>query len=531
MRTEQLGVVYTQSWVVNFILDIVGFVPGSGITKKIIIEPSCGKGVFLTSIAERLADEVLALSCEWDQISHAVRAYDIDSKSLKDAKNNVMQTLVQKGCPTKIAEKLTNQWIVQGDFILEVVPASDFIVGNPPYVRATEINLEKRAEYVKRLHSVTNGCDLYVSFYDRAIDTLKKGGVLCFICADRWLQNQYGRRLRKRINDECNLTNLIRMHDVDVFDKKVSTYPAITTIRKDASTKQLRFVNCFPNFNKEDASAVVRWLNNEPRKFIQKNFEAAIINKPTGADIYPLGSHELVDFISKAQMQLPNLEEAGVNVGIGIATGCDEIFLTEIEDIVERDRMLPIFYFRDYRKGLLSRRRWLINPWQNDGQLVDLERYPKLRSYFESHKERLKQRHVAQKNKVAWYRTIDKIFPELMKRNLLLLPDIASTPQPLLSFGLYPHHNCYWLASDEWDLSTLGGLIMADTTKRFIEALGVKMRGGTLRFQAQYLRLVHLPKYDNISEEIKIGLSKAFQAKDVTSANYYAEAAYKEALN
>ena len=138
--------------------------------------------------------------------------------------------------------------------------------------------------------------------------------------------------------------------------------------------------------------------------------------------------------------------------------------------------------------------------------MVNLDEYPRLKTYLETNKERLSRRYVAKKNKAAWYRTIDKLTPGLLDRDLLLIPDMAAQPDPILSHGKYPHHNCYWITSDEWDLEVLGGLLMADTTRRFIDALGVKMRGGTLRFQAQYLRLVHMPKYIQISDTNKLGL-------------------------
>lgn len=38
------GVVYTKEWVVNLILDVAGYVPGAGISDKMIVEPSCGCG-------------------------------------------------------------------------------------------------------------------------------------------------------------------------------------------------------------------------------------------------------------------------------------------------------------------------------------------------------------------------------------------------------------------------------------------------------------------------------------------------------
>ena len=529
MASTHHGVVYTKKWVVDLILDVAGYVPGTGISDKVIIEPSCGCGAFLTVIAGRLADDAIAVGKGWTSLGNAIRAYDIDSASIETARKAAVEALMTRGCPAIQARELCEQWIVHGDFILDDVPAADFIVGNPPYVRAVEIDRTKRSLYVKRLSSVTTGCDLYVSFFDRGLDTLKVGGTLCFICADRWLQNKYGTLLRSRMGTDCDLVSLVRMHGVDAFDDEVDAYPAVTTVRKGVAADHLKFVNCAPEFNEADATAVLDWLMDDEPDLVGERFEAFEIDKPTGDRMYPLGNHDLVRFVSQACERLPKLEEAGVKLGIGIATGCDDVFLTEDDDLVESDRMVPIFYMRDHRRGNDDRQRWLVNPWNDDGTLVNLDKYPRLKTYLETNKERLSRRYVAKKNKTAWYRTIDKLTPGLLDRDLLLMPDMAAQPDPILSHGKYPHHNCYWITSDEWDLEVLGGLLMADTTRRFIDALGVKMRGGTLRFQAQYLRLVHMPKYIQISDTNKLGLSRAFNEKDMALATKFAEAAYKEA--
>lgn len=154
------GVVYTKKWVVNLILDVAGYVPGTGISDKVIVEPSCGCGAFLTVIAARLADDAIAVGKGWTSLGNAIRAYDIDSASIETARKAAAESLMKRGCPAIQARELCEQWIVHGDFILDDVPAADFIVGNPPYVRATEIDRGKRALYVKRLSSVTTGCDL-----------------------------------------------------------------------------------------------------------------------------------------------------------------------------------------------------------------------------------------------------------------------------------------------------------------------------------------------------------------------------------
>lgn len=530
MASEHHGVVYTKRWVVDMILDLVGYIPGTGIADKIVVEPSCGCGAFMVAIADRLADEVASRGLGWDRIAGAVRGYDVDPEAVAETVSVTASVLAVKGCPGDMACSLAEGWVTCGDFLLDDAAPCDFVVGNPPYVRATEIDRGKRELYCAALPSVTSGCDLYVSFFDRGIDLLRRGGALCFICADRWLQNGYGRRLRKRVGTACNLSALVRMHGVDAFDDEVDAYPAITLMRREPPQGRIRFVNCATDFGSGDVETVEAWLAGDGDSLRAERFEAFEVDRPEGDDVYPLGSSELVGFVTEARSKLPSLEGAGVHIGIGVATGCDEVFLTKDEHLVEPVRMMPIFYMRDYRRGRADGRRWLVNPWEADGTLIDLDEYPKTKEYFEANRERLERRHVSKRNGNAWYRTIDKITPGLIDRDLLFMPDMAANPDPVLSRGLYPHHNCYWITSDTWDLHVLGGLLMSDTTRAFVDALGVKMRGGTLRFQAQYLRLVHVPRYERIDDEVRAGLSRAFDDKDRDAATVFALRAYKEAM-
>jgi hypothetical protein len=92
--------------------------------------------------------------------------------------------------------------------------------------------------------------------------------------------------------------------------------------------------------------------------------------------------------------------------------------------------------------------------------------------------------------------------------------------------GLYPHHNLYYVVSDSWDLEVLGGLLLSRIAEAFIAAYGVKMRGGTLRFQAQYLRKIAVPAPDTISASVATRLREAFRARDREAATRAAEEAY-----
>jgi hypothetical protein len=90
-------------------------------------------------------------------------------------------------------------------------------------------------------------------------------------------------------------------------------------------------------------------------------------------------------------------------------------------------------------------------------------------------------------------------------------------------------HNLYYLTSKAWDLEVLGGLLLSRVAQLFIEAYCVRMRGGTLRFQAQYLRRIRVPDPDSLPEQVRDQLQQAFRARDRDAATAAAIKAYEVA--
>jgi len=218
----------------------------------------------------------------------------------------------------------------------------------------------------------------------------------------------------------------------------------------------------------------------------------------------------------------PALEDVktGTRVGIGVATGADEVFVTRTPPDIEKDRLLPLAMVRDLGTGQLEwSGHYLVNPWREDGTLVRLKECPQLAKYLEEHGPQLTKRHIAERLPATWYRTIDKVDPTLIARPKLLIPDMRLTIHPVLDDGkTYPHHNLYYVVSETWDLQVLGGLLLSRVAQAFIEAYAVKMRGGTLRFQAQYLRRIRVPRQSDLTEADRRELADAFERRDVEAA-------------
>ena len=226
---EERGAIYTKREVVEFILNLVGFKSNAPLLKFRLLEPSFGHGDFLLPAIDRLlavAAQENALSV--DQLSQSIRAVELHRPTFKSTKKLVIAKLRQFGMSFEDANLITENWLLQGDFLLSEFQ-NDFthIVGNPPYVRQEAIPNVLMAEYRMRYTTIYDRADIYVPFIERSLNLLTAKGKLGTICADRWMKNKYGKKLRELVSRDYSLTTYVDMNDVDAFHAEVSALSLI----------------------------------------------------------------------------------------------------------------------------------------------------------------------------------------------------------------------------------------------------------------------------------------------------------------
>ncbi len=528
------GEVFTRRWVVDLILDLAGYRADEDLGASVIVEPACGAGAFLGPIVERLAESCRRYGRSLAEMGQAIRAFDVLDRNVDAARESVAARLVELGQSADIAANLSSQWVSRGDFLLGAESdgslQADFVVGNPPYVRLEEIPTEVSAAYRSECSTMRGRADIYVGFFEKGLSMLGPEGRLAFICADRWMHNQYGERLRALVASEYAVDTVVAMHDVNAFEDTVSAYPAITVLRNGRQGRA-HVVEAMDGFDAADGRTVAQWLA-DGRDVVPDEgcFSAARLDQWFGGSgLWPSGSPIGLELLADLEERFDPLEDwrTGTRVGIGVATGCDDVFVVEDAPDVEPCRLLPILTAQDIASGTPRwSGRFLVNPWEG-GRLVDLDQYPGLASYLQRHGTRIRARHVARRRPASWYRTIDRVDPGLQARPKLLLPDLKAAAHPVLDTGgFYPHHNLYYVVSDKWDLEVLGGLLLSDIANLFVGAYCVKMRGGTYRFQAQYLRKIRVPAPDAIDAPTASALSQAFKDRDRAAATDAAAALY-----
>jgi hypothetical protein len=215
------------------VLDLAGYQPERNLVDALAIEPAAGDGAFLQVMIERLVDSCVALGRPITACIDSLIAYELDHSSAERARQLASDLLLARGIDHSLARQLASSWIKTGDFLLDsVATKADFVVGNPPYVRIEDIPEETASVYRSLYRTMRGRADLYVAFFEAALHQLKPGGTCAFICADRWMRNQYGSDLREMVTSGYSVDVIVEMHNADAFDDDVAAYPAITVIRR-----------------------------------------------------------------------------------------------------------------------------------------------------------------------------------------------------------------------------------------------------------------------------------------------------------
>lgn len=513
--TEPKGVVYTKRWVVELILDLAGYTSDWNLVDALAVEPAAGNGAFLGPMVSRLADSCQRMGRPISDCVGSLIAYELDNASAKHALDICVTALTHHGIALPIAANLAKNWIRLGDYLADSIDLeAEFVVGNPPYVRLEDIPEETALLYRNIYPTMRGRADLYIAFYEAALRQLKAGGVCAFICADRWMRNQYGAELRELVTSGYSVDVIVEMHHANAFHDEVDAYPAITVLRKGRQGKAvIAKIGCeAESLQPEELAAALR--SNDENEVVSGLRTASVDNWFKGADPWPCQSPEQLCLLRRLEERFAPLENSA-KVGIGVATGNDSVFVTGDSCLVEPSRLIKLALAKDVRSGTMEwSGHYLIDPWNSEGP-VCLEDYPRLQAYFEKHAGALKKRHTALKNARLWYRTIDRVHHLLIAKHKLYIPDIKNTLEPVLDRGeTYPHHNLYFIESDSWDLEVLGGLLMSVVGHFFIASYGIRMRGGYYRFQAQYLRRIRLPHPETLSTLDKDRLKQAFRKRD-----------------
>ena len=213
-----------------------------------IIDPACGSGAFLITAFEFLLnynkyldDKIFDLVGTSDLFSDRTKkilqnnifGVDLNKESveitklslwLKTADKN--KTLASLENNIKCGNSLIDDPEIAGNLAFnwkkefpEIFANGgfDIFVGNPPYVSAEYISEIEKTFYEKNYYSAYGRQNLYIIFYEKAINLLKENGNLGFITPYTILKNMYYKEIREYILKNTSILEIIDFKGITVF--------------------------------------------------------------------------------------------------------------------------------------------------------------------------------------------------------------------------------------------------------------------------------------------------------------------------
>jgi hypothetical protein len=435
--------VYTKLEVVKQILNAVGWTTSNDLAEATLLEPSAGDGAFLTESAHRL---VLSLrrhgsSVSINTLGPRIRSFELHPREAAKARENVKKTLAALGVHVATADACARMWISNADFLLANVQSNSFshVVGNPPYVRWSKIPTELRSKYEQSVSREMTGGDLFVPFLDRALDALKAGRKCGLLCSNRWRYMAFGEAFRSKWLPRLDVHSEKRLAAESAFVESVDSYPSILVATKRA--------------------------------------------EPT-VDVKP--AHRRGNRVT--------LADAGCLIRVGPALGHTPAFVLERDELdaeVESEYVAKWVAATEISEGKIdwAGRRVLVMNNAN-GELIDLNRLPKVSARLERFRVKLSSRAIVQ-NGAPWFRPIDRVRKIDWARPKILVPELAKTPRCAIDrSGLIPSHGVYSIfAPDdnvEWLYEQLGDGHLA----RELRKLAPRVKGDYVRCYKRFLEMV-----------------------------------------
>ena len=200
----------------------------------------------------------------------------------------------------------------------------DIVIGNPPYIQLQENNGELANLYENIGYKTFKRTgDIYVLFYEKGINLLKKNGILCFITSNKWMRAKYGEKLRKFLKNNTTVLKIIDFSGYRVFEQTVDTNIILLKNEKPTNQQIVNFVKI-----KNDVQNVIEYINQNWQTIPQEKFSD---NVWTLADEKVLAIKEKIERIGRP------LKDWDVKIYRGVLTGFNEAFIIDTET---RNRIL-----------------------------------------------------------------------------------------------------------------------------------------------------------------------------------------------
>ena len=555
-RRKAMGAHYTPSRLADYLADrLVAQIEYRSERPLRVLDPACGDGVLLQALLGALQSAGILRECE---------AVGVEAEPLviprASAALTAFEGVLSQVIPADFLD-LSSRRTGQGELWESGAVRSDFdrtfdiIIANPPYVRTRVLGAEKAQRLAAR-YGLTGRVDLYHAFLVAATETLRPGGLMGIITSNRFLSTRGAAGIRRYLAAHYDIEEVIDLGDTKLFDAAVLPAIFIGRRRKESSPVRSRhvprFLKVYSRHNSTTAEITAATpaasiydvlSHGQPGSFqVQESiYSLARGDLVLGSDpsqVWCLTTAEEAQWLHRMRRASHGLFGDVARVRVGIKTTADEVFIQPcweslpVECRPEPELLRDLLMHEEACRWSLPQcvkpsRRVLYPHEVSDGHRkpIDLRRYPRARSYLESHRKRLEKRHYVLDAGRKWYEIWVPQNPDAWAAPKIVFPDISLEPRFYLDFdGRVVNGDCYWMTLGEGVSPDMLYLLLAVANSSLMEkyydlAFNNKLYSARRRYITQYVSKYPFPDPASASSQKLIAASRQLVCEAGRSAD------------
>ena len=441
---KKQGIVYTPKLIVDYINKKCLSLYLDDIVPPKVIDFSCGTGVFLVDMANKISARFkMPIEEVYDK---CIFANDIDI-------NATALFASITGC-----KNVTNLNGLSVD-----LTSYDIIVGNPPYVKIQNLDNKTKKE-VQMLEWCEDGnTDLFLAFSEKKAKSNKIYGM---ICPNSWIKSKAGSKMRRYLIKK-NINELIDFRDKQIFKEMAYTSIVISSGKEE---KNLLFKTSL-----EEEGQMRSYEELAEDNFFLYKKEA-----------------EILDLISKKQNRFLDY----FNINVGLATLYDKGYY--LKAAKEKDGLIVVdgFYlekdlvkkaFKASRIKTSKQNDYFIFPYKN-GKIIKEKvlktKYPLTFKYLNRFKDKFLDREKGEfrkkydNGKVEWYEYGRSQALSVQDEKILIPPIFKEFNYVKINEGLFFSGYCIYPKNNKYDFDDLIEILDSQEMREWIKINANHKAGG-----------------------------------------------------
>ncbi len=415
----------------------------------------------------------------------------------------------------------TLDWRVEFAEVFATRGGFDIAIANPPYERHEQIRGHKANLRMLYPDVYTGTADYYVYFYNRAVQSLRDGGILAFISSNKYMRAAYGKKLRAYLSTQLTVTQVVDFGDLPVFT--ANAYPSVIVGRKarEGPSRLLQVADLVPPIRREVAArglpvttdTVNRAIDGLP-ELLARHAVSDYPRSMLGEDGWVLEDIALVRLFERLMNTgTPLGEFVKGRIYYGVKTGLNEAFVI---DRGTRDELLaadprsdelikPWLRGRDIKRWRVDwRGQYIIaiqnsgdasarNPWagaasERSARAIFGEHYPALHDHVSRFENALRAR--SDQGKFWWELRACAYYPQFDRPKIIFNRFINAPTFALDTSGFYHNDACYFAVPPT---PALAAIVNSEIGWWLLWRLCTILQNGYLQVFIQFLERLPVP--------------------------------------